>query len=455
MFPPTERPDLPEVQRPEPRQRPLEGARLDLGPLRTSRDLRLLFFGGGISYAGSMLTFVALPYQAYRLTHSSLVVGLLSLAQLVALLITGLVGGALADAFDKRRLLRVTEAGLFAGSVGLVVNVALGHPRLWVLFGDSFLLAAFDGIQSPALDSLVPRLVPTEQLAATSALMSVRTQVGMIAAPALSGVLISVAGLQSAYEIDAATYAISFVTLWMLGKAPPPEAGSEMSVRAIVEGLRYAFSRKDLLGSYLVDINAMFFGVPNALFPQIAARLGGASVLGFLYSAPAVGAALVTVTSGWTARVARRGRMIAAGATVWGLGIVALGFASAAWAATLGLAVAGAGDAVSVLGRSTMWNESIPDALRGRLAGVELLSYSSGPTLGNVESGLVETFAGLRAAIVSGGVLCVVGSALLSLALPTFWRYDATSGRRHRTRGPDPDPADDPAPDGLGTATGD
>ncbi len=432
MAPAPERPDIPEVQRPEARQQPVRGARLDLAPLRTSRDLRLLFIGGGISYAGSMLTFVAVPYQTYRLTHSSLVVGLLSLAELVALLLTGLVGGALADAIDRRRLLRVTEAGLFVGSAALVVNVALGHPQLWVLFADSFVLAGLDGIQSPALDSLVPRLVPAEQLPATSALMSIRSQVGMIAAPALSGVLISVAGLQSAYEIDAATYAISFVTLWMLGQAPPPEEGSEVSVRAVLDGLRYALSRKDLLGSYLVDINAMFFGFPNALYPQIASRIGGPSVLGFLYAAPAIGSALVIVTSGWTARVRRRGRMIASGAAVWGLGIVALGFASVAWAATLGLAVAGAGDAVSLLGRSTMWNESIPDALRGRLAGVELLSYSSGPTLGNVESGLVETFAGLRAAVVSGGILCVIGSALLSLAIPAFWRYDAVSGRHLR-----------------------
>lgn len=434
MACPPERPDLPEVQRPEPRQAPPRGtgARIDLTPLRTSRDLRLLFVGGGISFAGSMLTFVAIPYQAYRLTHSSLVVGLLSLAELGALLLTGLVGGALADALDRRRLLRVSEVGLLLGSAVLFVNAALGRPQLWVLFAVSFLLAALDGIQTPALDSLVPRLVPPEQLPATAALMSVRSQIGMIAAPALSGVLISVAGLRTAYGIDAATYAFSLAMLLMLGEAPPPDEGSELSVRAVVDGLRYALARRDLLGSYLVDINAMFFGFPNALYPQLAVRLGGPTVLGFLYAGPAVGAAAVTVTSGWTARVRRRGRMIATGAVIWGLGIVALGFSQAAWLAVLALALAGAGDALSGLGRTTMWNESIPDTLRGRLAGVELLSYSSGPTLGNVESGLVESFAGLRAAIVSGGVLCVVGSALLSLALPAFWRYDATRGRRLR-----------------------
>jgi MFS family permease len=430
-------PDLPEVQRAE--HRPPKGrtgaARIDVTPLRTSRDLRLLFVGGGISFTGSMLTFVAVPYQTYRLTHSSLDVGLLSLVELVALLLTGLLGGALADAFDRRRLLRVSESGLLAGSVVLVVNAGLGHPQLWVLFVVSFVLAGLDGIQTPALDSLVPRLVAPELLPATSALMSVRTEIGMIAAPALSGVLISVARLETAYGIDVATYAFSLVMLSMLGAAPAPAEGSEVSLRAVVDGLRYAVSRKDLLGSYLVDINAMFFGFPNALFPQLAVRLGGPSVLGLLYAAPAVGSTAVTLTSGWTARVRRRGRMIALGATAWGLGIVALGFASAAWLAVLTLAIAGAGDALSGLGRDTMWNESIPDALRGRLAGVELLSYSSGPTLGNVEAGLVESLAGLRAAVVSGGVLCVVGCGLLTLALPAFRRYDASAGRRLRAAG--------------------
>lgn len=455
MALPPERPDLPEVQRPEPRQSPRRGgARLDFTPLRTSRDLRLLFLGGGISFAGSMLTFVAVPYQAYELTHSSLVVGLLSLAELAALLLTGLVGGALADAFDRRRLLRVTEVGFLVGSAALLVNSVLGHPQLWVLFAVSFFLAALDGVQSPALDSLVPRLVPPQQLPATSALMSVRSQIGMIAAPALSGVLISVAGLRAAYGIDAATYAFSLPMLLMLGAAPPPEEGSELSVRAVIDGLRYAWTRRDLLGSYLVDINAMFFGFPNALYPQLAARLGGPSVLGFLYAAPAIGAAAVTVTSGWTARVRRRGRMIATGAAIWGLGIVALGFSSWAWLAALALAVAGCGDALSGLGRTTMWNESIPDALRGRLAGVELLSYSSGPTLGNVESGLVESLAGLRTAIVSGGALCVVGSALLSLALPAFWRYDATKGRQLRDAGAPGPGAEDAADRGRGEGAG-
>ncbi len=405
---------------------------LDLGPLRTSRDLRLLFIGGGVSFAGSMLTFVAIPYQTFLLTHSSLVVGLLSLAELAALLLTGLLGGALADAFDRRRLLRFSEFGLLVGALVLVLNSELAHPQLWVLFAVSFLLAGLDGIQTPALDSLVPRLVAPDQLAATSGLMSLRSQVGMIAAPALGGVLISLAGVSAAYVIDCVTYGFSLLMLARLGAVPQPDADAELSLRAVIGGLRYAASRRDLLGSYLVDINAMFFGFPNALYPQLAARLGGPSVLGVLYAAPAFGSLVTTLTSGWTLRIGSRGRMIAAGAVVWGLGIIGLGLATAVGPAVLALALAGAGDEVSGLGRSTMWNESIPDALRGRMAGVELLSYSSGPTLGNVESGLVESFAGLRPAVVSGGVLCVLGCAVASLALPAFRQYQASEGRALR-----------------------
>ncbi len=427
--------DPPEVQRPESRAllvALVAHARIDLRPLRSSRDLRLLFLGGGVSFAGSMLTFVAVPYQAYRLTHSSLVVGLLSLAELVALLLTGLVGGVLADAVDRRLLLRATEVGLCLASLALLANSLLHRPQLWVLFAVSFVFAALDGLQRPALDSLVPRLVPPEQLAATSALMSLRSLLGMIAAPALSGVILAAAGLPAAYGIDAATFAVSLVTLWLLGAAPPPAEDAELSARAVGEGVRYAASRPDLLGSYLVDITAMFFGFPNALYPQLASRLGGPTVLGLLYAAPAVGAALVSLTSRWTGRVRHVGRLVVVGAVVWGVGIVLLGLSGSAGEAIASLAVAGAGDMVSGLGRSTMWNESIPDALRGRLAGIELLSYSSGPTLGNVESGLVESVAGLRASILSGGVLCVVGAVGLTLALPALWRYDSTEGRRRR-----------------------
>jgi MFS family permease len=406
--------------------------RIDTSPLREHRDLRLLFFSGGISFAGSMLTFVALPYQAYRLTHSSLVVGLLSLAELGPLLVSAFVGGALADAVDRRKMLLVTEVLLAGASVVLVVNAVLSHPQLWVLFAVSVVVAGVDGLQRPSLDALVPQLVPPGQLAATSAIMSLRSQFGMIAAPALTGVIIAAGGLATTYGLDVASFVVSFALLLRLGATPPPPEEAELSLRAIGEGLRYAWLRKDLLGTYLVDMNAMFFGMPNALFPQLATHLGGPSALGVLYASPAVGSFLVTATSGWSARVRRHGRMIAVAAIIWGVGIVALGFSGALWEAALALVVAGAGDMVSGLGRMTMWNQSIPDALRGRLAGIEMLSYSSGPTLGNVESGLLEALAGLRTSIVAGGALSILGTVALTALLPAFRRYDSREGERHR-----------------------
>jgi len=405
---------------------------MDLSPLRESRDLRLLFAGGGVSFAGSMLTFVALPYQTYELSHSSLVVGLLSLAELVPLLATAFIGGALADAVDRRRMVRLTEVGLCVGSAVLVVNCLLGHPQLWVLFAVSVVLAAFDGLQRPSLDAMVPMLVRPDQLAATSSIMSLRSQLGMIAAPALTGVIIAAGGLTLIYELDVVSYLVSLGFLLRLGATPPPPGESELSLRAIRAGLSYAWRRKDLLGTYLVDMSAMFFGIPNALFPQIATHLGGASALGVLYASPAMGSFLVTVTSGWVRRVRRHGRMIAIAAVIWGAGIVLLGFAASLSVAALALVIAGAGDMVSGLGRSTVWNQSIPDSLRGRLAGIEMLSYSSGPTLGNVEAGILERLVGLRTSIVAGGALCVLGTALLSLVLPAFWRYDAREGEKLR-----------------------
>jgi MFS family permease len=406
--------------------------RIDLSPLRESRDLRLLFAGGGISFAGSMLTYVALPYQAYELTHSSLVVGFLSLAELIPLLVTAFIGGALADAVDRRRLVRLTEAGLCIGTGGLVANSTLAHPHLWVLFAISVFFAAFDGLQRPSLDAMVPLLVRPDQLAATSSIMSIRSQIGMIAAPALTGVIIAAGGLTLTYSLDVLSYVVSLVFLLLLGATPPPPGESDLSLRAIRAGLSYAWRRKDLLGTYLVDMSAMFFGIPNALFPQIATHLGGASALGVLYASPAVGSFLVTATSGWVRHVRHHGRMIAIAAAIWGGGIVLLGFAGSLWLAALGLVIAGAGDMVSGLGRATVWNQSIPDTLRGRLAGIEMLSYSSGPTLGNVEAGILEQLAGLRTSIVAGGALCVVGTAIVALLLPAFWRYDAREGEKLR-----------------------
>jgi MFS family permease len=357
----------------EPRRSPwrrwLRAIVVDTRALR-HRDFRLLFAGQSITYLGSMITYVAVPYQVFQLTRSPLAVGLLSLAELGPLLLTALVGGALADAVDRRAMVRLTEVGLTLTSAGLAANALLSHPKVWVLFCAAALMAALDGLQRPSLDALVPRLVSRDEL-------------------------------------------------------PPPPDADRASLRGIIAGLRYARSRPDLLGTYVVDIVAMLFGMPMALFPSIAARLGGARTLGLLYAAPAAGALLISAASGWVDRVHRHGVAILLAAAAWGAAIVGFGFARSLWLVLAMLAAAGAADMVSGMFRTMMWNQTIPDELRGRLAGIEMVSYVTGPLLGNVEAGLLAAAVGVPASVVSGGLLCVVGVVVVAFALPAFPAYDA------------------------------
>ena len=402
----------------------VRGLLLDPAPLR-GREFRLLFIGQLVSFFGSMITFVALPFQMYDLTGSTLAVGALGAFEFIPIVTVALVSGALADAFDRRLLVRVSELGSAVVMVALVANSLLDRPHEWVLFVCAALLAGFYALLRPPLDALVPRVVPREQLKAAMALEWLRSDVGMIAGPALGGVLIAAFGVTLTYGIDLATFLISLGVLSLMRASPPPPGADRPSLRSIAEGLRFARSRPELMGTYLVDINAMFFGMPQALFPAIAATYGGAEVLGLLLAAPAVGSLLVAALSGWTRRVHRHGRAVALAACGWGLALVAFGFADALWLALLCLAVAGGMDAISGLFRSVIWNETIPDRLRGRLAGVEMISYTSGPTLGNFEAGALASVVGVRASVVSGGVMCVVGTGVILAFLPAFWRYDA------------------------------
>jgi MFS family permease len=396
---------------------------MDLAPLR-HRDYRLLYAAQAVSFFGTMITYVALPYQMYRVTGSTLAVGLLGLAELVPLLATAFVGGALADALDRRRMALVTDLALAGGSAALVL-VALSRASAWPLFVVAAWMSAVSGLQRPSMESLVPRLIDKEDMPAAAALAGVRGGIGMIGGPAVGGVLIASVGLASTYLVDVLSYVISLVCLWQIGAVPPPEGAQRPSVEAVREGLRYARSRQDLLGTYIVDFVAMVFGMPLALFPAMSDRLGGASVLGLMYAAPAVGGFFASLTSGWMAHVHRHGLAIMIAASAWGAAIIGFGFCHTLWPALLLLVLAGAADAVSGLFRMTMWNQTIPDALRGRLASIEMVSYMSGPLLGHVEAGVVAAAFGVRASIVSGGVLCVIGVLLCGLALPGFVRHDS------------------------------
>lgn len=400
---------------------------LDLTPLRESREFRLLFAGQAVSFFGSMMTFVVLPWQVFRLTESPLASGLLGVAEFVPIFLMAFVGGALADSIDRRRMVRLTEALLALGTLVLVANSLLAEPRVWVLFVCAALFAGLNGLQRPSLEALLPRLVAPEQLPAALTLRSLSGTVSMIGGPALGGLLVATVGPAATYSIDFVTFAASLAALWAMRAVPPPAGAERFSLRAIAEGLRYARSRPELLGTYLIDINAMFFGMPIALFPAVAQGFGEATV-GLLYAAPAFGAMCVMLTSGWTKRVNRHGLFVVLAAAVWGLAIVGFGLAPTLWSVLLFLTIAGAADMVSGLFRMTIWNQTIPDHLRGRLAGIEMISYTTGPLLGNAESGAVARLFSVHASIVSGGVLCVAGTALLSLLLPQLIRYDGRAG---------------------------
>ena len=409
--------------------RPRRRLGLDLTPLHTSRDYRLVFIGGSISGFGSFITYVTIPFQVAAITHDPFAVGLLGVCELVPLLLMAFVGGALADFLDRRLLVRGGELAMAALCGVLLVNALSHRPHLWLLYVVAAVTAAIDGIQRPALEAMVPRLVTPEEIPATSALQSLGSIVAQLGGPALAGILIATIDLAWVYAFDLTTFAVSLICLTLLRAVPPPPDADRPSIRSVITGLRYARSRPELLGTYLVDINAMFFGMPQALFPFLATELGGPKVLGLLYAAPAAGSLIATIGSGWTGRVHRHGLMVLIAAALWGVGIVGVGISHLLWLTLFCLAFAGAADMVSGIFRSIIWSQTIPDHLRGRLAGIEMLSYSTGPLLGQLRSGLMaRTRLGVGGSIWIGGALCIVGTAALAVALPRFARYDGENG---------------------------
>jgi MFS family permease len=397
---------------------------MDFRPFR-HRDFRWLYAAQFVSYMGSMVTYVALPYQVYRVTGSSFAVGMLGVAELVPLLATVFIGGALADWMDRRRVVLATDVGLAVGCAFLTLNALLPAPHVWPLFLAAGWMSALSGLQRPSLEAITPRLVPREEIPAAAALGTVRGSVGMIVGPALGGILIASVGLAATYVVDLLTYAFSFLAIRLIRHLPPPEGAESPSLERLREGFRYARSRQELIGTYVVDFIAMVFGMPLALFPAISDRMGGARVLGMLYTAPAVGALAASLTSRWAARVHRHGLAVMLAAAVWGVGIVGFGLSDRLWPALFFLAVAGGADCVSGIFRGTMWNQTIPDALRGRLAAIEMVSYMSGPLLGHAEAGAVAALFGVKASVLSGGLLCILGVFVCGAFLPRFVRYDS------------------------------
>lgn len=401
---------------------------IDISLLKTNRQYFLLYSGQFISFIGTMITAVALPWQIYALTQSSLMVGLLSLVQLLPLLITALLGGVFADRYNRRKLVILSECFLMAGGVILVLNATQAHPNLILIYLVSAMMSAITGLHRPAFESMTQQLVTPENYKAVGALSSFKFSFCMITGPAIGGLLIAQYGVMLTYCIDLLTFLISLLSLSFMR---PLKQSTDMQhppvIKALREGLKFAVSRQELMGSYLVDFIAMIFAMPDALFPAIALSLGGAKTLGLLYASPAVGSLIISFISGWTARVKHDGKAIAIAAAFWGLSMIGFGMSTNLFVALFFLALSGAFDAISGIFRSTLWNNIIPHDYRGRLAGIEMISYMGGPKLGNTRAGVMASFLGITTAVVSGGMLCMGGVAACCLLMPRFWNYKTTA----------------------------
>ena len=399
--------------------------RPDLAPLGSSRGFRLIFASRTVTALGAQAGEVTLLVQAKQLTGSPLAVGLLGVVELVPLVVFGLYGGVLADRFDRRALMRWCEAALGGCAALLLANALLPEPALWPLYAVSAVMMAAAALQRPSIDASVPRLVRREQLTAAAALLSMSQNASFLLGSALGGVLAVTPGPWLVYGLDGAGFAISFGLLTLLPRLPGAAAADHATMKGITAGLRYAVRRQDLLGSYLADLAAMIFAYPNALFPFLAAELHAPWATGLMFAAPSVGAFGVTVFSGWMGRIRRHGLAIALSAAGWGLAMAGLGLSPDLYVALACLIAAGAADMVSGIFRSTLWNQTIPDAMRGRLAGIELLSYGVGPPAGSLRAGVVASLVSARFSLVSGGLFCVGAVVAVAGLLPGFVRYES------------------------------
>jgi len=404
----------------------------DLTPLRASRDFRLLFAGAGVSQLGRQLTVVAVPYQVYLLTRSSLAVGMVGLASVVPLVSLSLAGGAIADAVDRRKLLLVTQLLSAATSAGLALNAASGSPRLWPIYVLAALSAGLAGVDLPTRNAMVPRLVGRELFGSAAALAQIQFQLGQVAGPALAGVVIAQVSLAAAYWVDVASFAAAVATVALIAPQPPDSGGTRASLASIGEGLRYLKGRRLLVSTFLIDIDAMVFGMPRALFPALATGLygGGAATVGLLYAAPGAGALLGALLTGWVGRVRRQGLAVVVAVVAWGGAVAAFGLAPWLPLGLALLALAGAADVISAVFRNTILQLSVPEALRGRLSSVHIAVVTGGPQLGDAEAGAVAALTSARTSVVSGGLACILGVVLLVRLVPELARYDARAETR-------------------------
>jgi MFS family permease len=387
---------------------------LDVSPLRLDRDFRWLYAGSVVSGIGNQMTRIVLPYQVYILTHSTLAIAALTAVQLVPLLVLTLGAGSLADAVDRRKLLLVTHVLMAFTSLALAWLAGQAAPPVPLIFAVAGIAAALGAITQPARASATPRLVPASRLPAAIALNQLSFQISSIVGPAIGGLILATAGPAVAYAVDAVTFAGVIVGLLAIAPLPPIGEVARPGITAIVEGLRFAARRRVILSTFVIDLNAMIFGMPAALFPVLSLTVfhAGAGGVGLLAAAPAVGAFAAALLSGWVSTVRRTGRAIVIAVLVWGLAIVGFGLSSFSFGLALAfLAVAGGADVLSAVFRSSLVQLETPDALRGRVTSIHMLAVTSGPQLGDIEAASVASVIGAQASVVSGGLLCLVGVA--------------------------------------------
>jgi MFS family permease len=402
---------------------------VDISPLKKYRDYRNFWAAGLVSYLGSMITYVAMPLHLKQITGSYVAVGILGVIEIVPLIIFGLYGGVLADSIDRKKMVWATEAGALIVVGALLANSLLAHPTTIVIYLAAGLFAVVDGLQRPSMGAILPRLVGHDDLASASNLNSLRFQFGVIVGPTLGGIIFSTFNISIGYGFDIATYLVSLFFLARVRNIPPSKEAEKPSFKALWEGVQYAFSRQDLLATYAIDLAAMFFAMPNALFPFWVDYVHAPWALGLFYSAGMIGALAVTLTSGWTKNYRFHGRAVIWAALGWGAAIAISGLTHSLILVLICLIAAGASDHVSALFRGVIWNQTIPDNLRGRLAGIEMLSYSIGPLAGQLRAASIAAATSLSFSVTSGGVICMVVVAILAILMPDFRKYDSETNK--------------------------
>lgn len=409
----------------EKRFRRLRMAFVDVSPFRLVPGYRWFFFGMLFKEAGRALTVVAVPFQLYEITGSTLAVGLLGLAQFVPLMIVSLVGGALADAFDRKRLLVFSQVVLAATAGGLLWNSLADDPLIWPLFVLSALNAAVSLIDGPARHAILPGLVGRALLPSALALNQTLANTAKAVGPAIGGLLIATLGLPFNYGLEVLVFVVSGLLLVRIPDVAIEGGGTRFSMSSIAEGFRYLKPRRLIQAALLIDLNAMVFGMPSALFPAIGTdQLGGdAFTVGLLYAAPGIGALIGALTAGWVSVVRRHGFAVLVAVVGWGVAITIFGFTSSLPLALALLALAGAADVVSAIFRNAIVQLNVADSYRGRMSSMHMAVTQGGPRLGELESGVVASLTSVTFSVVSGGLACIAGAIAIGRWAPQFTNY--------------------------------